>query len=246
MKTSRLVRTSLGVLALGLGALPMWSPALANTTARSKPKLVVASKVFGRRYCELFLVRKRASGFAAEVFNTYGLNLCPAAKWAAIDTTAVARANGALLAVRNGPRYWAMDEIEKYRRGHEVIKNLGGLRMIQEAVLSLGSLSTKPYTVHRVNRTTIFVWNKGRRVFELHGPGGSTWVMQAWSQQVDPKLGLKDLPGLGKRLKLPAGWRYSSVRLKKTLRVVTVKTDAQVLQDDFDNTYSHVSAARTR
>ena len=230
---------------LGLAALPVWSPALARTAARPKSQLVVASKVFGGRYCELFLIGKAGRGYSAAVFNTYGLNSCPEAKWNAIDTTAVAKANHVLGVVRNGPRYWAMDRIEKYRHGSEVIKNLGGLRMIQEAVLSLGSLSTKPYTVHRVNRTTIFVWNKGRRVYELHRPDGSTWVMQAWSQQIDPTLGPQDLAGLGKRLKLPAGWRYSSVRLKQTLRVVTVNTDAQVLQDDLDNSYSHVTSARS-
>jgi hypothetical protein len=242
----RLGRTSLGVLALALAALPAGSSAFARTATHAKRQLVVASNVFGRRYCELFLVRKQTGGFAADVFNTYGLNACPPAKWAAIDTTAVARANGALIVVRNGPRYWAMDRIEKYRQGHEVTKNLGGLRMIEEAVLKLGSLGTKPYTVHRVNRTTVFVWNKGRRIYELHGANGSTWVMQSWSQQVDPKLGLKDLPGLGKRLSLPRGWTYTSVRLKKTLRVVTVSSDAQVLQDDLGNTYSHATAARTR
>jgi len=235
--------TSFGVLLLGLAALPVWSPAVARTAARSKGQLEVASEVFGRRYCELFLVRKRASGYAADVFNTYGLNSCPAAKWTAIDTGAVAKANHALVVVRNGPRYWAMDEIEKYQQGHQVIKNLGGLAMIEEAVLALGSLSTKPYTVHRVNRTTIFVWNKGRRIYELHRPDGSTWVMQAWSRQIDPTLGLGDLAGLGKRLRLPVGWRYSTVRLKKTLRAVTVNTDAQVLQDDLDNSYSHVRSA---
>jgi hypothetical protein len=36
--------------------------------------------------------------------------------------------------------------------------------------------------------------------------------MQAWSQQIDPKLGLKDLPTLGRRLKLPTGWSDRSVR----------------------------------
>ncbi len=210
----------------------------------AKRQLVVAPKVFGKRYCELFIVRKEASGFAADVFNTYGLNNCAAAKWNAIDTSAVAKANGALVVVRNGPRHWAMDRIEKYRQGHEVIKNLGGLRMIEEAVLKLGSLSTTPYTIHRVNRTTVFVWNKGRRIYELHGADGSTWVMQAWSQQIDPKLARKDLPGLGKRLKPPAGWTFTSRRLSKPLRVVTVKTDAQVLQDDLGNTYSHVTAVR--
>ena len=243
---SRLRRASCGgLLALGLTALPLGSAASAPIGTHAKRQLVVASKVFGRRYCELLLVRKQVSGFQAEVFNTYGLNLCPAAKWAGIDTGAVAKANGALVVVRNGPRYWAMDRIEKYRPRHEVIKDLGGLRMIEEAVVPLASLSAKPYTIHKVNRTTIFVWNKGRRVYELHGPDGSTWVMQSWSQQIDPKLGLKDLPGLGKRLKLPTGWRYSSVRLKKTLRVVTVNTAAQVMQDDFGDSYSHVASARS-
>ncbi len=245
----RLVRTSLGalllgVLLLGLAATAVWSPAIARSAAGPGSRLVVASKVFGRRYCELFLVHKLTTGFAADVFNTYGLNKCPSAQWTAIDTGAVAKANHALVVVRNGPRYWAMDEIEKYRQGHEVIKNLGGLRMIQEAVLSLGSLSAKPYTVHRVNRTTIFVWNKGRRIYELHRPDGSTWVMQAWSQQIDPTMGPKALPGLAKRLALPAGWTYTSRKLTKPLRVVTVKTDAQVLQDDFDNSYSHVTGVR--
>lgn len=89
------------------------------------------------------------------------------------------------------------------------------------------------------------MWNKGRRIYELHGPGGSTWVMQAWSRQIDPKLGLKDLPTLGRRLKPPTDWSDRSVRLKKTLRVVTVNTDAEVLQDDLDNSYSHVATARS-
>lgn len=240
----RLIRTSLGVLAVGLVALSMGSAAAARTAPRARTPLVVASNLFAKRYCELLLVRKQGAGIAADVFNTYGLNDCPAAQWAAINTTAVAKATGALIAVRNGPRYWAIDRVEKYRQGRAVIKNLGGLRMIQEAVLALSSLSTTPYTVHKVNRTTVFIWNKGRRIYELRGPDGSVWVMQAWSQQIDPKLGLKDLPGLGKRLHLPAGWSYRSVRLTKSLRVVTVKTAAEVMQDDFDNTYSHVASAR--
>lgn len=229
---------------MGLTVVALESAASAPIAPQARRQLVVAAKVFGRRYCELLIVRKQTSGFQAAVFNTYGLNRCPAAKWAAIDPRAVATATGALVVVRNGPRYWAMDRIEKYRARREVIKDLGGLAMIQEAVVPLASLSIKPYSIHEVNRTTIFVWNKGRRVYELHGPHGSTWVMQSWSQQVDPKLGLKDLPGLGRRLKLPAGWRYSSVRLKRTLRVVTVNTAAQVMQDDFGDTYSRVSAAR--
>ena len=35
--------------------------------------------------------------------------------------------------------------------------------------------------------------------------------MQAYAQIVDKSLTYADLPGLGSRLKLPSGWRYTSM-----------------------------------
>jgi hypothetical protein len=238
------MKAQLRLCGLGLCVLLIAGGALASSafgrSKRARSHLEVAAHVFGRRYCELFLVHRTAGGFAAGVFNTYGLNKCPEATWKAIDTSTVAKANNALLAVRNGPRYWAMSTIEKYQSGPQVIKNLGGLRMIEEAVISLPTLSTAPYTIHHVDRTTTFIWNAGQTVYELHGADGSTWVMQSWSQQIDPTLSQEDLARLGSRLKLPAGWSYRTRRLTKPLKVVTVRTAAQVLQDDLGNTYSRL------
>jgi hypothetical protein len=222
-----------------------WAGGGAAALARAgsgKSTLEVARHVFGRRYCELLLVHKHGSGIAAHVYNTYGLNNCPKAAWKAIDTTAVAKANGAIVALRNGPRFWAMDTIEKHQHGRPLVKDLGGLRMTEEAVVSATNLSTSPYTIHRVDRATTFIFNAGRTVYELHGADGSRWVMQSWSQQIDPTLSLGQLAGLGSRLKLPAGWSYHVVHLTRPLRVVTVKTAAEVLQDDLDNTYSRLTA----
>jgi hypothetical protein len=211
-----------------------------------KSTLEVASHVFGRRYCELLLVHTHGGGIAADVFNTYGLNNCPAARWKAIDTPAVAKDNGALLALRNGPRFWAIDTIEKHQQGRPLVKDLGGLRMIEEAVITTTKLDTSPYTIHRIDRATTFTYNAGRTVYELRGADGSRWVMQSWSQQIDATLRRGQLARLGSRLKLPAGWSYHVVRLTRPLRVVTVKTAAEVLQDDLGDTYSRLTAAPAR
>ena len=232
--------------ALSLAALIASAVAISGRAAvararSGKAMLEIATHVFGRRYCELVLVHKNGSAITADVYNTYGQNSCPAAAWKAIDTTAVAKADGALVALRNGPRFWAMNTIEKYQRGRQVVKNLGGLKMTEEAVLSANNLRTGPYTIHRVDRATTFIYNAGQTVYELRAGDGSRWVMQSWSEQLDSTLSAGQLPGLGSRLKLPAGWSFHVVRLRRELRVVTVNTDAEVLQDDLDDTYSRVA-----
>ncbi len=54
----------------------------------------------------------------------------------------------------------------------------------------------------------MFVFNAGEEVYELQDPHGHRWVMQTWSQVVDPDLSRADLPKLADRLKLPDGWSY--------------------------------------
>jgi hypothetical protein len=223
-------------LALGVTLLALAAPAAAASGPRK------ALDVFGKRYCELLAVHPNpGGGDVADVYNTFGLNTCPQATWRAIDTTAVARQLGALAVVRNGPRFWLMNTIEKFDAAHRGVTNLGALRMAKVAELNLPTLSTAPFTTHSVDRATTFIWNKGATVYELRGPGGSTWVMQSYSRQIDPHLHLADLQDLNARLQLPAGWRYRTRRLAKALKVVTVKSDAQVIQDNLDDTYSRVS-----
>jgi hypothetical protein len=228
----------------GCGVLTSNGSALSRRSRADRGKIVVASHVFGRRYCELLLVRRRTTGFTASVFNSYGLGDCPAPAWNAIDTAAVAKANHVLVAVRNGPRFWAMDSIEKHRRGREVIKDFGGIRMIEEAVLSVTTLNPAPYSIHRVDRATTFVYDARRTVYELRARDGAIWVMQSWSRGVDPTLSARDLPHLASRLELPAGWTYRTRRLRKPLELVTVRTAAEVLQDNLGDTYSRLSAPK--
>lgn len=204
------------------------------------PRLHTVSGVAGRRYCEILLVRHLASGLTAEVFNTFTLNDCPPARWKALDTTSVATHAGAILAVRNGPRYWLMDSISKLRSSPEVRRTLGGIPMLQQATVPLSGLTTTPFSVHTVNRYTVFSWHRGDTVYELDGPGGSRWVMQSYSRQIDPTLTASQLARLGPRTGLPAGWSYHVRRLKAALSVATVRRAAQVTQDALDDTYSRM------
>ncbi|MEI8238437.1 MAG: hypothetical protein WCI22_03380 [Actinomycetota bacterium] len=84
----------------------------------------------------------------------------------------------------------------------------------------------------------MFTFNTGSTIYELAAPTGERYVMQSWSQEVDPTLKRPDQARLGSRVKLPNGWMYTSRVLADPLRVVTLHVPAEVLQDDLRNSYS--------
>ncbi|MGH3960147.1 hypothetical protein [Mycobacterium sp.] len=194
--------------------------------------------VFGKRYGEVLLVQLGGSGPQATVYNSFGLGDCPAQLWSALDAQVIATENDAAVALLNGPRYWLMSSIEKAPQGAAETKTFGGIEMLKQATVLMSSVSPAPYTINRVGRHTVFVFDAGREIYELTDPDGRRWVMQTWSQTVDPGLSLADLPGLAERLRLPAGWTYRPRVPTSTLRVDTTIRDAQVLQDDLANSYS--------
>ncbi len=64
------------------------------------------------RYCEIFTVTQPdPPDFTVHVYNTIGLNDCPAEQWNAVDYNEVKTQTGALLSVPNGPRRWLIDAI---------------------------------------------------------------------------------------------------------------------------------------
>ena len=198
--------------------------------------------VFGKRYGEVLLVRMGESGPEATVYNSFPLNDCPAELWDALDADAIAKQNGAVAALLNGPRYWLMTHIEKRAGEPQPTRSFGGIEMIEQAIVQLSSNNPakpgEPYSVNKVDRRAVFTFGAGRPVFELVDPDGRRWVMQTWSQVVDANLTLDDLAGLGSRLALPAGWRYETRTLTTPLVVDTTTREANVLQDDLTNSYS--------
>lgn len=200
--------------------------------------LSITDGVFGRRYGEVLLVKSTPSGAEATVYNTFPLNDCPAELWDALDAKAIAEENGAVAALLNGPRYWLMSTIGK--RGRETLgsKSFGGIEMLRQATVKLASMNPAPYQLNRVDRKAVFTFDAGREIYELVDPDGRRWVMQTYSQTVDPSLALSDLPGLADRLSLPDGWSYQARTPTSPLVVDTATEDACVTQDDLANSYS--------
>ncbi len=207
------------------------------------PRFTYPDGIRDVRYCEVVLLKADTDGLYAEVWNTMGRSECPQDEWEAIDTAAIAAEYGAATALANGPRYWTLDRIDATMQSTAPVTVFGTLEMFLGATVDLGAglPSTTPYTQRPVARDTVFFFDAGSEVYELTDPDGAVYVMQSYSQKLDPTLSADQLAGLGARLKLPAGWTFSTRVLDAELEVRDVDGVAVVVQDDFENTYQLVA-----
>jgi len=195
------------------------------------------------RYCEILELKGTPPAAKVTVWNTIGLNKCPAAKWRAFDAAALAKELGATFLVLNGPRHFLMDAATA-ATGR--VRSFHGMRMRKVATIpikSVAELVQTPYMDRIISRTNTWRWEKGRTVFELVAPGGDTYVMQSYAQIKDPKLRIGKLGALGRRLTLPPGWKYRTRKLRQPL-VLRAKGEATVLQDELQNTYQLATTTR--
>jgi hypothetical protein len=207
----------------------------------------VLGQLRGARYGEIFLITNREGQLTAAVYNTTGLNDCPAEIWQLLDPLELARDFGVAAVYLNGPRFWALDQIAATGGGE--ILSFGGLdaRWVAELPVppELG-LAAQPgdryYRDITIQRDTEWIFVAGRPVYELLTPDGKTYVLQAYSHIVDDSLTADSLPGLGDRLRLPDGWRYRARTPDRDLTLGTVAGQAHILQDELQNTYMRLMA----
>lgn len=195
----------------------------------------------GKRYCEVLLLNPSTEGIAITVWNSFPMGDCPDDQWSELDGTAIAVEQRAALALLNGPRYWLMDAVD--RDVTDVISTTyGRIEMNQYATITISDPSSigQRYVPQTVDRQSTFVFRSGQTVFQLRTDDGRAFVMQSWSQQVDPVLSEDDLASLATRLSLPPGWTYEPVTLTADLVIGASAQPAQVLQDDLSNSYSLV------
>ncbi len=198
------------------------------------------------RYCEIFLIGGDAitKDLNANFYNTTNLNnaanprdTCPDTMWGKVDAEMLKKQYGALGVFKNGPRGWTNDWIE-LPIGAE--RDFNGLRASWYGNVQLpktfgkGSVAYQPTTVSRKSKMG---FAKGQPVFIVESPDGMPWVMQAWSNIVDPKLAYADLKNLGSKLKLAPGWKFRVKVLDQDLMIQAVNGKARIVQDDLENTY---------
>jgi hypothetical protein len=228
----RVLRT----LVIAVFAATAIAPAGAQTADKEKHTIDGVRNV---RYCELIPVVRRGVRLVATVYNTLGLNDCPPAIWDKITEAAMKKRFGAPKVVLNGPRHFVMDVIagEGDTAAGKTVE-AAGLSLTARATInvSLSDLLGKPYRERTIARETRYVFKAGKPVFLLVRADGARYAMQSYAQIIDKSLSYADLPTLGARLKLPAGWRYETMMPDADL-VLAAKGHAIVVQDDLDNTY---------
>ena len=210
---------------------------VAALNAERKPSTGRAS-----RYCEILLVQTSPTGPQAEVWGTPGLNDCPAAQWEALDADAIQAETGATAVIMNGPRYFLMNSSYSLVTPSIEQRTFGELAMRRLATVDVDPAQAGgSYIEAAVERTTTFIFNQGEEIYELTSDNADVYVMQSWSQIVDPDLVEADLADLSARLALPAGWTYQARTLGEDLVLRTDGT-ATVVQDELKNTYQKITS----
>ena len=223
--------------ALAVLALCVLAPAAASATPRQ------ISGLHDARYCEIIELKGAPPTAVATVWNTIGQNRCPPAWWNAFDAGALARELGDTVVVLNGPRHFLMDAASAETGGRRSFHGQRLTRVASIPIRTAADLVQTPYTDRTIARRNTFTWKRGRTVFELVAPGGDVYVMQSYAQIKDPTLTLAKLRSLGRRLKLPTGWRYRTRRLTRDL-VLTARGTATITQDELQDTYQLAVATR--
>jgi hypothetical protein len=205
------------------------SGAAADASTPAQPPAI--SGLFNQRYCEILAVGGATpDGFPVTIYNTIGINDCPPEIWDSLDFRAIAASEGLLAASPNGPRRWLIDAVRGTVQGEP--KDLGGLMMRPVASLVTKSLAPEPFTETMIARDNSWIFRKGRRIHEVVSPTGSRYVMQAYTNTVDPGLNLKTLASVGSNplAAIPAGWKFRTRKLKRTL-VVKSNGMATIVRD---------------
>lgn len=199
-----------------------------------------AVSVRGARYCEILLGHPEGASVRIDVFNTFGLNDCPEEAWSKVDTATIAEASGAASVVLNGPRHWVVDGFVNSAFLDPTVVVLGGVEMRKagQITLPLSEVATAgtPYLTRDIARNTTYVFEAGKSVYELVDENGRIFVMQSFSLEHEA-LTEGDLPSLGPKLALPAGWVFRTRTPAADFHVTAVNGVATIVQDELENTY---------
>ena len=226
------------LLSLAVLVLSAYNETLAQSTT---PPVGMAERDYLRnvRYCEVVVATRHGMSAVAAVYNTLGLNDCPADKWSALDANKLKKELKATEVILNGPRYFVMDRNALANPGD--VKNFDSLdaRLVAQLEIKQKQKRT-PYAENTVDRQSQYVYERGKNVYELVSPYGRVFIMQSYSQEIDKSLNEQGLQSLAIRLKLPKGWQYRVRKLDDDLVVRNSGTQAHVVQDDLRNTYQLV------
>lgn len=203
------------------------------------------------RYCEVIPTVRNGDTTTLSVYNSFGYSRCTDAELASLTEQIVNQQFGSQSAELNGPRHWVFDDVAQPGdqandpRTYQFAGIAGrtftfgdletGLRVELQTTVDQPDRE-QPYTVREFPRNAVWTYQAGNSIHELTDPDGTTYVMESYSQELDPTLSWERLDALGDKLTLPQGWSYSSRPLAADLVLGNGGT-AYLVQDNLDNTY---------
>ena len=245
---------SAAVAILGLAGMCAVAGTASAQTSTTPSTGGAPMKVYNYPYCEL-IPDTVANGVITEhVFNTLGFNTCPASQFDTITEQNIVDAYNAqyppaageapaTTATINGRRHWLMNTIQSTGgvTGSTDTLTVNGMELGLKATLQVpqGSptIGEVPYVVNTVTRDTVYVFNKGLRVYELVAPNRKVYVAQSYTTAMNSKINVRNLRVIGKtQNQLPKGWSFRSCRLKSKL-TLTASGTTQIVNDYLRNTY---------
>ena len=141
----------------------------------------------------------------------------------------------------NSGRFWMMDE---YTYMGSDIMNFHGVEMRWAGDMTGAEMIAQfksPYSPSLIYRNTNWVWHAGEPAYLLREPdGAAVWVLQEFTQEVEPTLEADNLDQLGAKYKnLPEGFTFETKILDEELSLDTSHAGgwAAIMRDEFGCTY---------
>ena len=202
------------------------------------------SNLRGVQYGEISLLCGKSG---AAMYNTTELNdqgtsgiSAPLLLWNGFSEETVAIDYEVPGGFKNGPRFWVNDWIRLpigptlYFNGLEA--RWYAYPNYPPGVQDLG-VTANAYDTNKVQRDSTMGFAANQDIYVLIDPDGNVNVMQAGSQQINPKENIGSLDKLGQKLSPPSGWKYKVISLTKELVIKAVNGTAEVTIDDQGNAY---------
>ena len=241
-------------------AFAQTAPAPSPLPALTNPCEVRALNWRGAAFYEVVFMNRipGGPGGAGNYYNTLGnrFEASPEvtdARFRALDAQALRREFGNDGVFFNGPRRFVANGVTGISYNNCALRVMNNLAFYVYGTFEVPNLealiSSAPPAYHVLvsRRTNTFIFNAGETVHELITPQGEVYTMFSLSLKADPNNTIENLPTLGQRLTLPAGWRYRTRVLDRELTLSSTY-DANppntIVLDQFEGNYPHTPGQR--
>ncbi len=196
--------------------------------------------VRGMVWCEITPITGTPPNVTVQIYNSTGVDNCTEERAAQINRSKLAAQLGLSRVSVNAGYYWTMDKVSALTAGETF--DFDGIKARWDAQMTPEPGPPQPrgsYATFKILRDTEWLYRRGSAVWLLRTPDNRVWVLQAFTKAKDQTLSIDTLDTLGKKLKIPDGWRFEKRTLTKDLSVKPRRSSgyAHVMHDDLGNSY---------